>query len=41
MGRQRFSAGQIICKVRETDVESSNGKAARQVGRQFNVKDKT
>jgi transposase-like protein len=41
MARQRFSAEQIIHKLREADVELSKGTAVKQVCRQLNIADKT
>ena len=41
MARQRFSAEQIIHKLREADVELSKGTAVKQVCRQLNITDKT
>ena len=41
MPRQRFSAEQIIHKLREADVELSKGTAVKQVCRQLNIADKT
>ena len=41
MARQRFSAEQIIHKLREADVELAKGTAVKQVCRQFNIADKT
>ena len=41
MARKRFSAEQIIHKLREADVELSKGTAVKQVCRQLNIADKT
>ncbi len=41
MARQRFSAEQIIHKLREADVELAKGMAVRQVCRQLDITDKT
>lgn len=41
MARQRFSAEQIIHKLREADVELAKGTAVRRVCRQLNITDKT
>jgi putative transposase len=41
MARQRFSAEQIIHKLREADVALANGIAVKQVCRQLNITDKT
>jgi transposase-like protein len=41
MARQRFSAEQIIHKLREADVELAKGTAVKQVCRQLNIADKT
>jgi putative transposase len=41
MARQRFSAEQIIHKLREADVALAGGMAVKQVCRQLNITDKT
>jgi transposase-like protein len=41
MARQRFSAEQIIHKLREADVELAKGAVVKQVCRQLNITDKT
>jgi putative transposase len=41
MARQRFSAEQIIHKLREADVALASGAAVKQVCRQLNITDKT
>lgn len=41
MARQRFSAEQIINKLREADVELARGTAVKQVARQLGITDKT
>ncbi len=41
MGRQRFSAEQIVNKLREADVELSKGKSVHEACRQIGVTDKT
>jgi transposase-like protein len=41
MGKQGYSAEQIVNKLREADVELSKGMAVKQVCRQIGVTDKT
>lgn len=41
MGQQRFSAEQVINKLREADVELAKGTAVKQVCRLLGITDKT